>query len=391
MMKILHTVSGIWEHTGGPAEVIPLLCEHMVLNNAEVSLATLSGPLSKTAKRCSSQGVRLYTYPVFMRQSPWYSRAIKKGLNQLIADADIVHGNGMWEYTNWITAQISLREKKPYLMSFHGSIINYGSWRLKHRIAWKFLDGIYVKKAACLHACTDVELSFIRSLGLQNPVAVIPNGIELWDSISPDAARQLIPEFPVGKNFLYISRIHPQKGIFDLLKSWKSLLDPNSDWYLTIAGPGDPGNIRMLRDFIESNRMQSRTKYLGPLDGEQRTAAYHLADVVVLPSHTENFGLVVGEALACQKPIITTTRVPWPEIVNRKCGWWIEPGVESLTNVLRDVMTINDGGMKEMGRRGKELIISNYTWPKVADMMLDVYKWILGGGAPPMHVNRYKR
>ena len=123
-MKILHTVSGIWEHTGGPAEVIPLLCKHLVLKNAEVSLATLSGPLSKTAQRSSSQGVRLYTYPVLMRQSPWYSHAMKKGLIQLIADSDIVHGNGMWEYTNWITAKAELREKKQYVISFHGSIID---------------------------------------------------------------------------------------------------------------------------------------------------------------------------------------------------------------------------------------------------------------------------
>ncbi len=390
-MKILHTVSGIWEHTGGPAEVIPNLCEHLVLKNADVSLATLSGPLSQTAQRSSSNGVKIYTFPVLMRRSPWYGLGMKRGLTQLIADTDIVHGNGMWEYTNWITALICLREKKPYVMSFHGSIMNYGSWHLKHQLAWQFIDGTFVKKANCLHACTDIELAFIRSLGLRNPVAIIPNGIEIWEPMSNAVARQLLPEFPLGKKvLLYISRIHPQKGIFDLLKAWKSLFNTSNDWCLTIAGPGDQKNTTALLDFIQSNGMQSKTIYLGPLYGEKRTAAYHLADVVVLPSRTENFGLVVGEALACHKPIITTTRVPWPEVIKYKCGWRIEPAVEPLTAVLRNIMILDDKELKEMGHRGEELIASNYTWPKVADMMFGLYKWILGGGAAPTYVDLCK-
>ena len=123
-MNILHSISGMWKHTGGPAEVVPLLCRNLVSPDIPVTIATLAGNLSDAAVSASKHGVNIRTFPVPFRMRPWYSPAMKSAMPQIVHDADIVHGNGMWEYTNWCTGREAARQHKPHVISFHGSIMH---------------------------------------------------------------------------------------------------------------------------------------------------------------------------------------------------------------------------------------------------------------------------
>ena len=131
-MKVLHTVSGIWKHTGGPAESLPLLCKYMLPFETKLSIATLSGDNSDTTINVEKMGVDVYNFPLSFGFSPRYSSSMRRGLPLLIKDTDIVHSHSLWEYTNWFTCSESIRQKKPYLISFHGTITNVQqNWRLK--------------------------------------------------------------------------------------------------------------------------------------------------------------------------------------------------------------------------------------------------------------------
>jgi len=387
-MNILHTASRIWKHTGGPAEVIPLLCRYLALSGNTVSIATLAGDLSDAALACGQHGVSLHTFPATFRQRPWYSTSMKAGIRRLVGDADIIHGNGMWEYTNWCTGSEAIRQNKPYIISFHGSIMYFQkNWGLRHKIFWKCLGGRYVRNAACLHACTEEELSSIRSARLSNPVAVVPNGVEIWSALSREKANELIPEFAGKKSLLFLSRIHPRKGIFDLVNAWCLLENLPEHWQLLIAGPGQPEHVAELRRLIKSQKRDSRVLYLGPLFNERRIAAYQSCDVFVCPSYSENFGVVVGEALVNGRPVIATHGVPWPALVVKKCGWWVPNTVMALQKAICEAMAISDNQRQAMGQRGKELVLNNYTWPTVARKMLKTYEWVLGGGQAPSWVD----
>jgi len=386
-MKILHTVSGIWKSTGGPAEVIPLLCRYLLAQDADVSIATLDGEFSDATIASKAAGVKLHSFPIRFRCKPWYSKSIRHGLHELIKEADIIHNNGMWEYINWCAGSETIKQKKPYIMSFHGSIMHADeNWSLRHKLVWKLLDGRYVQRACCLHACTREELKFIRQVGLSNPVAVIPNGVEIWEPLPTAACYKLVPEFKNHKTVLFLSRVHPGKGVYDLVNAWCLLENFPKDWQLIIAGPGEPKHVEKLKNLIDSNKAKSNITYMGPLFGEKRKAAYQACDVFVLPSHTENFGVVIGEALACGKPVIASREAPWPELIEYQCGWWIPNGVSTLVNALREAMEASDEQRSAMGQRGRELITKKYSWPYVAKQMVTTYEWVIGGGQTPSWV-----
>ena len=154
-----------------------------------------------------------------------------------------------------------------------------------------------------------------------------------------------------------------------------------------IAGPGSPQHVNELKHLINGRNAGPSVTYLGPLFNERRIAAYQACDVFVLPSYTENFGLVVGEALASGKPVIATYGAPWPALVEKQCGWWVPNTVMALRKAICEAMAISDHERQAMGQRGKDLVLSNYTWPIVAEKMQKTYEWVLGGGQAPSWVD----
>lgn len=178
---------------------------------------------------------------------------------------------------------------------------------------------------------------------------------------------------------LFLGRIHPVRGLLELVEAWR-IARPEG-WKMIIAGPDEGGHQQIVEAAIHQAGLQDDFEFTGSVYGDEKKALYRSADIFVLPTFSENFGLVVAEALACGVPVITTKGAPWQGLQTHRCGWWIDIGVEPLVAALREAMNLPPDTLREMGQRGRAYVEQNFGWPGIAQQMLSVYRWVLGVGA----------
>jgi glycosyltransferase involved in cell wall biosynthesis len=244
-------------------------------------------------------------------------------------------------------------------------------------VFWALVQGRVIRNTNCIHATSEQEYEEIRRFGLTNPIAIIPNGIDL-----PKLPAQSIAEPTAERVVLSLGRIHPKKGLVGLVHAWSKIEAAFPGWWLKIVGPAEVGHDNELRALATALGL-TRVCIERPVYGPMRTAAYQEADVFVLPTLNENFGLTVAEALAAGTPTISTKGAPWSGLVTQRCGWWIDHGVEPLVAALTQSMTLPRAALKVMGNRGREWMVRDFSWERVAHNMIDVYLWLAHDADPP--------
>jgi glycosyltransferase involved in cell wall biosynthesis len=167
----------------------------------------------------------------------------------------------------------------------------------------------------------------------------------------------------------------------NLIRAWAQVKP--AGWRCVLAGPDEAGHRAELEREINVLGLQEQFEFPGSLEDGAKWERYRSADLFVLPSFTENFGLVVAEALACGVPVITTKGTPWNELETHKCGWWIDIGVEPLARALRAAVAMTEPERKAKGRRGKALVEDKYSWPGIGGKVAAVYRWVLNGDGAP--------
>jgi glycosyltransferase involved in cell wall biosynthesis len=232
-----------------------------------------------------------------------------------------------------------------------------------------------LEQADLLHATSEVEYREIREHGFKAPVAIIPNGIDLPDLMFD---RPTAPHHTL----LFLSRIHPTKGIDRLLQAWRQLQHVHLDWRLQVVGRGEPSHEREVRELAESLQLV-RLEFLGPLYGADKSWAYFDADLFVLPTHSENFGMVVAEALAHGCPAVVSQGAPWSGLDGEGCGWWVKHDVPSLIEALDVAMSMPPEVLDAMGKKGRFWMNRDFGWKSVAERMEACYRWRLDGGMRP--------
>ena len=202
------------------------------------------------------------------------------------------------------------------------------------------------------------------------PSVVIPLGLSL-----PKITQAIDSNPKPPYTLLFLSRLHPKKGLDNLLAAWERIKPHH--WQLIIAGSGEEDYVKAIRLQIETLGLGKTVKLVGAIEGEAKWNLYSSSDLFVLPTFSENFGIVVAEALGSGLPVITTKAAPWSDLVTHQCGWWIDVGVEPLTEALKQAMSLSPQERQLMGQRGRQLIEQNYTWQQTATKLMDVYEAIL--------------
>jgi glycosyltransferase involved in cell wall biosynthesis len=229
-----------------------------------------------------------------------------------------------------------------------------------------------LERADLIHATSEIEYGEIRALGFKAPVAIIPNGIDLPDlPVSRPTASQ--------RTLLFLSRIHPKKGGDRLLHAWQQLQHVHPDWRVRIVGHGEPSHERELRKLVHALQLE-RVDFSGPLYGAEKSKAYFEADVFVLPTHSENFGMVVAEALAHGCPVVVSKGAPWAGVQEERCGWWVEPDIDALTEMLGSALSETPRALSAMGARGRTWMQRDFSWSSIAEMMAAAYQLVIEGG-----------
>ncbi len=306
------------------------------------------------------------------------------GHDSVFDHVNLVHNFGTWTLFNH---QVSVRARKRRIPQVFCPMGMLEPWALsqknfKKRNALQIYQRRDIAHSAAVHATAYSEARNLRALGVSVPIAVIPHGMDVPARLpgrSPD-------QRPATRTVLFMSRIHPKKGLIELVEAWAQVRP--HDCRIVIAGPDQDGYQTIVEQAVRAKGLQDVFTFTGPVFGDQKAELFAQADLFVLPTYSENFGLVIAEALAHSIPVITTTGAPWEELKEFDCGWWIPPAATSLTCALAEALSLPSLALAEMGARGRTLIETRYAWSAIIEQHKLLYDWVLGGGQTPDYILR---
>ena len=313
------------------------------------------------------------------------------GLSNALTTAglDLAHVHGLWNYPS-VAARRWGRKGKPYLISPHGMLdpwaVQNSYW--KKRLAGVLYENAHLREAACIHALCEQEYAAVRSYGLTNPVAVIPNGVETPDLNAPIMAPDWATDFPPESKILFfLSRIHPKKGLVNLLQAWaqvKGVVQSAAEpWHLVLAGWEQGGHQAELERLARDLGVEAGVHFVGPQFDTAKAASFRRADAFILPSFSEGLPMAVLEAWSYGLPVLMTPQCNISEGFDAGAAIKVEPNPEDIARGLRQFFELTDAQKSTMGEKGAALVAERFTWPRVASEMLTVYEWVLGQGPRP--------
>jgi glycosyltransferase involved in cell wall biosynthesis len=292
--------------------------------------------------------------------------------------ADVLHTHGLWLMPNVYPAAAAKQRGATFVISPRGMLAGAAlrfSAAKKH-VFWALAQKRAAEAAALFHATSEQEALDIRAMGLTAPIVVAANGVDL-----PDLPEVAPPDASL-RTILYLGRVHPKKGLADLVRAWAETEASAAAWRLRIVGPSELGHADELRALAAQLGIQS-IAIEGPLYGAEKTAAYRDASLFVLPSLNENFAMTVAESLAAGTPVISTRGAPWAGLERERCGWWVDCGPAALGEALRLAVSLPGEILAAMGARGRAWMARDFSWDRAARVVLDAYMWVKGDGPRP--------
>jgi glycosyltransferase involved in cell wall biosynthesis len=247
--------------------------------------------------------------------------------------------------------------------------------RYKKALPWLLWEKQVVRSATVIEVKSRREAHNVMSRGFRNPLAVIPIGLDGYPSAP---FKQPLAS---NRTCLFLSRIHPVKGVENLINAW-AVLHP-CGWSLVIAGPDGGAYQRSLEQLVAARGLTDSVRFVGPAFGDSKWSLMQSADLFVLPSFSENFGVVVTEALSQGVPVITTNATPWDELADRKCGWQVQPTCDGIQTALSDAFSLSPEELRQMGENGRNYVDACFRWDVIIRDTLDLYTWACDGGPPP--------
>lgn len=387
-MRVLHVASSLSRNIGGPARSVQGLVAGLQTSGVETYLLVMKpygDPWVSGIKHYRNAGC-----------TTWFG--MQKAVEKAIDDCrpDIVHIHSIWQWTLHLAVRAARKKGIPYIIAPRGTVEEWSlkqKW-LKKKIALWTYQGSDLRHAAAFHVTAESEGRQLRKLGYQQPLIFSPNGV----NVPKEGVG--IREWGVGsgkKRALFVSRMHPKKGVLELVEAFAKVKDKGEGerWCVelvyTVNGEVERAYEQKVKNRILALGMSYQDKggtvhcttttsnydfiFTGPLDDEKKWEAYARADLFVLPSFSENFGIVVAEALYAGIPVITTKGAPWADLIDRKCGWWVPVGdVAALADAIRSATTSMDAQLSEMGARGRQLVDEKYSWIRIAERMKIAYQ-----------------
>lgn len=318
-------------------------------------------------------------------RADWIRRGdLRVSFAQAVREADGLHIHGLWEGSTSVACRAARQFAKPYVLSAHGMLEPWAlaAKALKKRIYAALIERANVSGAACLHALTEAEARQYRAFGANGPIAVIPNAVHLPQNAVPELFLHQFPALQGKRVVLFLSRLHPKKGLDLLMEAWASVAPQHVDAQLVIAGPDDDGMQAKLVSEAERLGIAAQVTFTGMLTGAMKWSALSAAQGYVLPSYSEGLSMALLEAMGMGLPVIATRACNMPEITAFNAGWEIDANVGALASSLGGFLRSPVEENWAKGRNGAHLIAARYSPEQVTRQMAEVYAFALGGTPP---------
>ena len=383
MISVIHVVSDLHSSSGGPSRSIVQLADALakkedllisifsqklratkVINPGDEKVSSLVVNTSSILSHKFSIVAFYKLYKIFKKNKP-----------------SIVHSHGIWSLHNHWAVFLARRNNIPLIIHTRGMLMTDALKfkTVKKNIVMSLFQRKDIECADILIATSKAERDSLRDLGFLKPIAVIPNGIEIKNQRNTYQERVALRQ-DRQRTVLFLSRIHPIKGLLNLVKAWSKI--STNGWKLRIVGPDTDGHLKDVVSLADELNISDTIEYLGEVFDEEKSRLYSDSDLFILPSFSENFGVVVLEALSYGIPVITTQNAPWSDLEKYNCGWWVEGTVDSLSRAIKDAILLGDAKRNIMSLRASEYV-KIYSWNLIASNTSDLYFWSVNGGDKP--------
>jgi glycosyltransferase involved in cell wall biosynthesis len=416
----------------------------------EVTLACLDYP--HLGPQVAAPGVRVVSVKgnIFAVRGRGWCPECRRVLREEAVKADVVHNHGLWMWPNAYAREAAVAAGKPLIISPRGMLEAWslGRSKLRKAVVWRLFERKNLQAAAMFHATAASEARSIEevmngvSVGrcfseavegggrkgrgeqktetlvtetppYRKPVVVAPNGVDLPDLARRPGREVLETRFPELKNrrwIVFMSRLHPKKGVDVLLHAWarqkevagtealrdgpkstewrvkssqtetplyRNIEAPHRGAVLVLAGSDLIGYRKDIERMIKELGLEDSVVITGEVSGEAKDCLLGNAEVFVLPSYSENFGIVVAEAMAWGCPVIASTGTPWKELADVGAGWWVEPEEDALAKALAEALGTRQEELEAMGAKGRALVEQRYGWAAPARSLVEAYSELI--------------
>jgi len=418
-MRVLLSLGSFHPAHGGPFFSVGNLARALAVSGQTIQFLTADYP--HLPVQPAPDGVDVHAIQAWLipgiRQSCIPGCA--KWLDQQIESfrPDVIHDNGLWLTLNNQVAAAAHRHCIPLVLSPRGCLdpwaYQYRRW--KKDLAMALYQRRDLESVRCFHAASELEADNIRKMGFRQPIAVIPNGIEVrgqrvevgtacgvgegdlglgiadsgigkgdlgdGENLTSDLRPLTSPPRSGTRYALFLGRLHPIKNLPALVKAW-ALVKPEG-WRLKIAGSDEVGHRAELEALVRELGLAGRVEFLGPVHGDAKWELIRGASLAFLVSHSENFGISAAEALGCGVPVIASRSTPWACLESERMGWWVDKDPESLASAIRAFLLLPGEEREVLRRRAKSYAAAHFGWMAIAEKFTTLYAWLQGQQPQP--------
>ncbi|MDC3252268.1 glycosyltransferase [Schleiferiaceae bacterium] len=390
-MKVLQTIPYMLASQGGPSTCTFDLLEGLYNINLSVDLLS-SRPIR--GSNCDED-------VVLGEGRPWMKLikcdyitplALSKNTEKFLKETEyeLYHANTMWLHMVHATCSYARKMGKPYVLSTHGMLyptaLKVSSWKKK------LLGALWFEKdvlsAACIHATCKQEMEYVRAYGYKGPIAVIPNPVIFPKGVSLKLREESSKYKIYGRKQIgFLGRLDPIKKVENIIYAIALLNEEERELLsFQVIGKFDESYEAFLRAEVKRLYLENSVTFVGFVTGLEKYERLSQMSALMVPSEQENFGMIVPEALICGTPVYASLGTPWSELNEHLCGWWTNNSPETIAKVLREILSLDDTEIREMGHRGRSLMKEKYEQQKVAIMIKNLYEWLLNEKEQPRFV-----
>lgn len=360
--------------SGGPALSTYLTIKGLKENGVDTEI--IMPPLNNNGALIADNLTIHFTAPIVNTRLGYMPNI--KCLLQSLPQYDLYHVQGLWQYLGHCVISFSRKQCKPYVVTLRGMLYPQALAHsaLVKRISLALYQRRDLECAACVQATCQQEMEYYRDLGFRNPVAVLPNPIVIEEVVNRPIPKKDI--FRLG----YLGRIHPRKRIERLIYAFDALREKLCNAELVIIGADDKQYEQFLHNEVKRLKLEN-VYFAGFLSGKEKDDAIMNLSLLVVPSDFENFGNIVTEALVRGVPVIASTGMPWKDLEDYHCGWWVNNDQDTINRTIMMAYNTSEEDRVRMGMNGKKLMRDKYSVEVLGVKMKQLYEWILNGGEKP--------